>query len=190
MDAQVRQLLQSLDMPHANFETQIETVPLCASGMDKVAFMLAANAGEPLKPLKQVASGGEISRIMLALKAVFAEQDTVSTLIFDEIDAGVGGAAARRVAETLATLADTHQILCITHLPQIAAAANAHYRVIKTEEADRTRTQVEYMASEERQAEIARLLDGSVSAVSLDHARALLTEFDKSQQKRNKGKKR
>ena len=190
MDAQVRHLLRSLDMPHAKFETQIETVPLCASGMDKVAFMLAANIGEPLKPLKQVASGGEISRIMLALKAVFAEQDTVPTLIFDEIDAGVGGTAARRVAETLATLANTHQIVCITHLPQIAAAANAHYRVIKKEEADRTRTQVEYMPPEARQAEIARLLDGSVSAVSLDHGRALLAEFDKSQQKRNKGKKR
>ncbi len=177
MDTQILKTLQSLDMRGARFATHIEPVPLCANGVDKVAFMLSANKGEPLKPLRQVASGGEISRIMLALKTVFAAQDPVSTLIFDEIDAGIGGATARRVAEKMQLLAERRQVLCITHLAQIAAPAGAHYVVMKAADAGRTGAQIAAVTNEKREQEIARLLDGSVSAVSLKHARALLAEY-------------
>lgn len=190
MDSQVVDALQSLDMRGAKFETHIETVPLCANGIDKVTFMLAANSGEPIKPLRSVASGGEISRIMLALKSVFANQDTVPTLIFDEIDAGIGGATARRVAEKITLLSSRHQVLCITHLAQIAAPANTHYVVAKTSEKGRTGTKILPVAGEQRDQEIARLLDGSVSEVSLEHARALLAEFDKKTSAKKKKKNR
>ena len=180
MDVQVMEALQSLDMRGAQFQTQIETVPLCGNGIDKVTFMLGANTGEPLKPLRSVASGGEISRIMLALKSVFVTQDPVFTLIFDEVDAGIGGATARRVAEKMVLLSSQRQELCITHLAQIAAPANAHYAVVKSTEKGRTGTKIITLTGEQREQEIARLLDGSVSAVSLEHARALLAEFDES----------
>jgi len=189
MDSQVVDALQSLDMRGAKFETHIETVPLCANGIDKVTFMLAANSGEPPKPLRSVASGGEISRIMLALKSVFANQDTVPTLIFDEIDAGVGGATARRVAEKITLLSNRHQVLCITHLAQIAAPANAHYVVVKSAEKGRTGTKILHVKGEQREQEIARLLDGSISEASLEHARALLAEFDKNKSAKKKNKK-
>ena len=136
--------------------------------------MLTANAGEQAKPLRQVASGGEVSRIMLALKTVFATADKIPTLIFDEIDAGVGGAVARKVAETLSSLARSHQVLCITHLAQIAAQAQHHLYVSKTTEKKTTRTTVSKVEGDERERELARLLDGSVSPVSLAHARELL----------------
>jgi DNA repair protein RecN (Recombination protein N) len=142
--------------------------------------MLGANTGEPLKPLRSVASGGEISRIMLALKSVFVTQDPVFTLIFDEVDAGIGGATARRVAEKMVLLSSQRQVLCITHLAQIAAPANAHYAVVKSAEKGRTGTKIIALTGEQREQEIARLLDGSVSAVSMEHARALLAEFDES----------
>jgi DNA repair protein RecN (Recombination protein N) len=176
MDKQALHFLHALDMPNARFETRLEPADLNACGVDKVVFMLSANAGEPLKPLRQVASGGEISRIMLALKAVFAEQDTVPTLVFDEIDAGIGGATARRVSDTLAGLSGKHQVLCITHLAQIAAPARAHYMVVKSQAENTTTTSVLALSGADREKEIARLLDGSVSAASLKHAKALLTE--------------
>ena len=177
MDAQVVEALQSLDMRGAQFKTQIENISLCGNGIDKVTFMLAANTGEPLKPLRSVASGGEISRIMLALKSVFATQDPVFTLIFDEIDAGIGGATARRVSEKMMLLSSQRQVLCITHLAQIAAPANAHYIVVKSTEKGRAGTKVIALTGEQREQEIARLLDGSVSEASLEHARALIAEF-------------
>ena len=136
--------------------------------------MLAANKGEHLKPLRQVASGGEISRIMLALKATSAQADAIPTLIFDEVDVGVGGAVANQVAEKLADLARSHQILCITHLPQIAAVADSHFYVSKRVEKDRTITLVTAVEDESRVEEVARLLDGSLTEVSLEHARTLL----------------
>lgn len=176
MDRKALEALQSLDMPKACFETVLEPVKLGGHGMDKITFMLSANAGEPMKPLRQVASGGEISRVMLALKTVFAAQDTVPTLVFDEIDAGIGGATARRVAETLAGLSDRRQVLCITHLAQIAAMAAAHFVVLKQEDRNITVTNVNEISGSEREKEIARLLDGSVSGASLEHAKVLLAE--------------
>lgn len=174
LDKQIAAALAELGMKGGRFETRFERGELCATGIDRVEFLLAANPGEPLKPLRHVASGGEISRVMLALKSVFAKADTIPTLIFDEIDAGVGGAVANKVAAKLAELAGSHQTICISHLPQIAAAAQTHFHVAKETQKKRTVTSVARIADEDRVRELARLLDGSVSAVSIEHARSLL----------------
>lgn len=166
--------LQDLGMAGALFDVSIAAGELTMHGIDRVEFLLAANKGERAKALRQVASGGEISRIMLALKATFAKADAIPTLIFDEIDAGVGGAVANAVARKMNELATSHQVIAITHLPQIAAAAGRHFHVAKSSAKGRTITRVERVESETRVAELARLLDGSVSEVSLEHARALL----------------
>ena len=126
-----------------------------------VRFLMSANAGEALKPMSRVASGGELARIMLAIKNVMAERDAVPTLIFDEVDAGVSGRAAQRVAEKLASVAKSKQVLCVTHLPQIAAMADCHLRVSKSERAGRTYTAVEPLARRERELELARLIGGA-----------------------------
>lgn len=176
LDKKVASALRELGMEGAQFETQIEARDLSSTGIDRVTFCLSANPGENLKPLRQVASGGEISRIMLALKVVFAHADMIPTLIFDEIDAGVGGAVATKVADKLAELASTHQTICITHLPQIAAAATTHYHVWKATKDGTTTTGVARVEDDARVNELARLLDGSLTEVSRDHARALLTK--------------
>lgn len=176
LDKQVAAALQDLGMKGAHFQTVFDACGLCAHGVDRVEFFLAANAGEKPKPLRLVASGGEISRIMLALKAVFAEADKIPSLIFDEIDAGVGGVVARKVADKLEDLSRSHQVICITHIAQIAAAAETHMNVLKETVKGRNLTRVIPVEKEARVAELARLLDGSVSEVSLKHARALLAE--------------
>ncbi len=175
LDKQIAAALAELGMKGGQFETRFERGELCSTGTDRVEFLLAANPGEPLKALRHVASGGEISRVMLALKSVFANADTIPTLIFDEIDAGVGGAVATKVAAKLSELAASHQTICISHLPQIAAAAETHFHVAKATQKKRTVTSVARIADEDRVRELARLLDGSVSAVSLEHARSLLS---------------
>jgi DNA repair protein RecN (Recombination protein N) len=174
LDKQVTAGIQELGMKGGVFETRVEQGDLTARGTDRVEFLLAANAGEKPRPLRQVASGGELSRVMLALKTVSAKADRIPTLVFDEIDAGVGGAVAAKVAERLAQVARAHQTLCITHLPQIASIADHHYTVSKAEQKGRTVSAVRPVTGDERVAELARLLDGSVSPVSLEHARALL----------------
>lgn len=176
LDKRVSEGLQDLGMQGASFDTRREAAELGGSGIDKIAFYLAANKGEKPKPLKQVASGGEVSRIMLALKVVFADADTIPTLVFDEIDAGVGGLVARKVADKIARLSKTHQVLCITHLAQIAAVANVHFNVSKETDGKRTTSAVRPVSGKARVEEIARLLDGSVSKVSTQHARTLLAE--------------
>ncbi|MFM1921987.1 MAG: repair protein RecN [Candidatus Hydrogenedentota bacterium] len=176
LDKAVTHNLQRLAMKGASFKVELSPCELGSHGADEVRFLLAANAGEPAKPLKQVASGGEISRIMLALKAVFADVDEVPSLIFDEIDAGIGGAVARNVAETIAQLSRTHQVLCITHLAQIAAVGDSHLRISKAEREGHTVTSAALISGQDRVDEIARLLDGSVSKESIRHARALLKE--------------
>lgn len=177
LDRQVTEALQELGMQGAQFQTACKEVPLSGDGVDQVEFLLSANAGENPKPLRHVASGGEISRIMLALKAVFAEADRIPTLIFDEIDAGVGGATARKVAAKLSALAKTHQLICITHIPQIAAAADAHYQVSKATVKGRSVARMAQVSEEERVKELARLLDGTVSELSMEHARELLEKL-------------
>ena len=177
LDRQVVAALRDLDMKGAQFETRIEETDLGPHGVDRIEFMLSANAGERPRPLRTVASGGEISRIMLALKSVFAGADRIPTLVFDEIDAGVGGAVARRVAAKMAALARSHQVVCITHLAQIAAAADSHYTVSKHDVRGHAVTDMERVEAAEREREVARLLDGSVSEISLGHARALLADL-------------
>lgn len=177
LDEKVSRALQDLGMEGGCFETGLEQGPLTTHGTDRIEFRLTANAGEGLKALKQVASGGEVSRIMLALKGVFAEADQIPTLVFDEIDAGIGGAVATKVAFKLRDLARSHQTICITHLPQIAAAGTTHYHVSKATHDGRTTTHVARVDKGSRVEEVARLLDGSLSEVSLNHARALLQDL-------------
>ncbi len=144
-------------------------------GMDKVEFIFSANPGEAAKPLARVASGGELSRLMLALKTLLAQQDQVETVIFDEIDAGISGKAAEAVARKIRELAAHHQVFCITHLPQIAARADDHFLVRKTVSEERTRTSIIPLPVEEREKELARMLDGdSVSEQTLAYVRKLM----------------
>lgn len=154
--------LADLDMPKAQFVCQFEEQPLSLNGMDAVRFLMTANVGEALKPMSKVASGGELARIMLAIKNVLAEQDQVGTLIFDEVDAGVSGRAAQKVAVKLRAVSRGKQVLCVTHLPQIAAAANEHLLIAKSERNGRTYTQVTALDLEGRKREIARIIGGAV----------------------------
>lgn len=143
--------------------------------MDAVSFYMSANLGEALKPLSKVASGGELARIMLALKNVLAERDHVPTLIFDEVDTGVSGRAAQRVAEKLRALSRTKQVLCVTHLPQIAALADTHFRIAKAEHDGRTFTSVTPLDFEGRKAELARIIGGaSITPTTLQSAAEML----------------
>lgn len=174
MDKKITAALQELGMKGGTFETRFEHAPLTKDGTDRIEFLLCANPGERPKPLRQVASGGEISRVMLAIKTVLAGADRIPTLIFDEIDAGVGGAVANKVAQRLRELAETHQTICITHLPQIAAASCAHFIVAKSIAKGRTTSHVQLLDPSQRVKELARLLDGSMSDVSLKHAEELL----------------
>lgn len=174
LDKKVSAALQELGMRGGTFQTRFETVELTRTGADRVEFLLAANPGESPKPLRQVASGGEISRVMLGIKTVFASADKIPTLIFDEIDAGVGGAVANKVATHLRELAQSHQTICITHLPQIAAAAHRHLHVAKSTSKGRTSTTAVAVDADARVNELARLLDGSLSDVSVRHAAEML----------------
>lgn len=143
--------------------------------MDEVCFLMSANLGEDLKPIHKIASGGELARIMLALKNVLAENDDVSTLIFDEVDTGVSGRAAQKVAQKLAQVSRCKQVLCVTHLPQLAAMADTHFSVEKGERNERTYTKVEALDMDRRKEEVARLTSGEeITAVALESAGELL----------------
>ena len=149
-------------------------------GMDRVEFLLSPNPGEDLKPLAKIASGGELSRIMLAMKRIFAEESAVRTLIFDEVDAGIGGGIAEIVGRKLKEISRQHQVFCITHLPQIACFADSHYRVSKKESGGRTYVEVKELTDEERLEEIARMLGGvKITEKTLDHAREMLKNAKK-----------
>ncbi|HEY5506693.1 MAG TPA: DNA repair protein RecN [Coriobacteriia bacterium] len=166
-----------LSMPHAGFEVSRASLPRdawTADGPERIEFLYAPASGEPARPLARIASGGEVSRVMLALKSVLGAADTVPVLVFDEIDAGIGGATALAVGGRLHSLAAGRQVLVITHLAQVAAFADAQLVVEKSELDGRARTHVRAVAREERTAEIARMLSGSVTDASLAHARELL----------------
>ena len=140
-----------------------------------IEFGFAPNAGEEMRPLRAIASSGEISRVMLAVKAVLAEQDKIPVLVFDEIDANIGGEIGGAVGRKLAHVAGNHQLLCITHLPQVAACGNTHLAVTKRVDAGRTFTEVNLLDEETRPLELARMLGGSETGdVSLEHAKAML----------------
>ena len=154
--------LAQLDMPKVQFACRFSETELGPEGADGVAFYMTANAGEALKPLSKVASGGELARIMLAMKNVLSEQDQVATLIFDEVDTGVSGRAAQKVAEKLRSVAKSKQVLCVTHLPQIAALASTHLLISKSEREGRTYTTVTPLDLEGRKRELARIIGGAV----------------------------
>ena len=153
--------LAQLDMPRVQFQCRFRETELGAEGADGVAFYLSANAGEDLKPLSKVASGGELARIMLSMKNVLAEKDAVDTLIFDEVDTGVSGRAAQRIAEKLRSLAKHKQVLCVTHLPQLAALADTHMLIAKSERDGRTFTTVTPLDKQGRVNELARIIGGT-----------------------------
>jgi DNA repair protein RecN (Recombination protein N) len=182
--------LASLNMAQTRFEVLLQPLPadpqtdpfltvegfaVGETGFDRACFMIAPNVGEELKPLAAIASGGELSRVVLALKAILAQSDAVATIIFDEVDAGIGGGVAEMVGQKLAALARHHQVLCITHLPQIARFADHHYRISKHVAGGRTHTRIAPLTAEERVQEIARMLGGAtITAKTLAHAREML----------------
>lgn len=175
LSARILSELSQLDMPRVQFSCQFTELDLTANGADAVAFYMSANAGEALKPLSKVASGGELARIMLAMKNVLAEQDQVATLIFDEVDTGVSGRAAQKVAEKLRSVARSKQVLCVTHLPQLAALANTHLLIAKSERDGRTYTTVTPLDVEGRKRELARIIGGaSITETTLKSAEEML----------------
>ena len=157
----VTETLKDLNFLDVKFEMEFgQTADYTANGTDDPEFLISTNPGEPVKPLGKVASGGELSRIMLAIKTVLADQDAIETLIFDEIDSGISGRTAQMVSEKMNVLAKNHQIICITHLPQIAAMADAHYLIEKSVENKTTVSKIKCLSGEESIDELARMLGG------------------------------
>ena len=182
--------LTQLDMPRVRF--QVEFAPkncqdgMDATGMDMVRFLMSANVGEDLKPINKIASGGELSRIMLALKNVLAENDQVTTMVFDEVDTGVSGRAAGKVAQKLFQVSRGKQVLCVTHLPQIASMGDVHFSVEKGERDGRTYTCVERLERSRRREELARLNGGTPTKTMLDGAEELLTAAERFKKENTK----
>ncbi|MCL2082779.1 MAG: DNA repair protein RecN [Oscillospiraceae bacterium] len=162
LKCRIVQELHELDMQNVRFETTISPAPPRVNGCDEAEFLISANPGEEPKPLSKVASGGEMARIMLALKNILSQGDDTHTLIFDEVDSGVSGRAAQRVAEKLCSVSRSRQVLCVTHLPQIAAMADRHFLIHKSQEGGRTITRLEPLSREGRIDEISRLVGGAV----------------------------
>ena len=162
-------------MPRVQFSCEFTELELTPNGADCVAFYMSANAGEALKPMSKVASGGELARIMLAMKNVLAEQDQVPTLIFDEVDTGVSGRAAQKVAQKLSNVAANKQVLCVTHLPQIAAMGDTHMLIAKSERDGRTYTTVTALDHPGRMQELARIIGGAnITETTLKSAEEML----------------
>ena len=186
----VEKELASLKMPQTKFQVFFRTVPADISndpyltvetnvayetGIDQAVFLIAPNVGEPLKPLSNIISGGELSRVVLALKAILAQTEAVETIVFDEVDAGIGGGVAEVVGKKLAALAKRHQIICITHLPQIAKFGDHHFIISKHVSDGRTKTSINCLSIPERIDEIARMLGGEkITQATVDHAREML----------------
>lgn len=184
LEQRIQQELIELDMPKVRFKVQFEgkncEFRMDESGMDEVQFLMSANVGEDLKPIHKIASGGELARIMLALKNVLSENEDITTLVFDEVDTGVSGRAASKVARKMAAIARHKQVLTVTHLPQIAAMADVHFSVEKGEKEGRTFTAVERLTRERRKEEIARLTGGSVvTSAVMESAGELLDESER-----------
>ena len=182
--------LDYLEMSSTRFQISLKNTPadekansyltvngnlLTETGLDRATFLIAPNIGEALKPLASIASGGELSRVVLAMKAILAETDSVETVVFDEVDAGIGGSVAEVVGKKLSSLADHHQVICITHLPQIAKFAKQHFCISKSVSDGRTSTSINPLNEKDRLKEIARMLGGvEITQATLDHAREML----------------
>ncbi|MDL2288774.1 DNA repair protein RecN, partial [Oscillospiraceae bacterium OttesenSCG-928-F05] len=186
----VMEELRGLEMQKVRFKVEFDETEgkrLTATGADRPAFYLAANLGEALKPLSKTASGGELARIMLAMKVVLSESDTVGTVIFDEVDAGVSGRAAQAVAEKMAKVAAGRQVLCVSHLPQIAAMADTHFRIEKREHGGRTVTHVAALDADGRAEEIARIIGGAaVTETTFKHASEMILSADRYKKEQRK----
>lgn len=191
LEKRVQEELRQLDMPKVRFQVEFAPIDnqwgLDETGMDQVQFLMSANVGEALKPIQKVASGGELARIMLALKNVLAQDDEIGTLVFDEVDTGVSGRAAQKVAEKMAQVARHKQVLCVTHLPQLAAMADTHFSVSKGEREGRTYTNLERLDRKQRREELARLIGGAaVTPALLESAEELLAQADAWREKHKK----
>ncbi len=179
-EQEIMRELALLSMEKTRFRVEFKTAgteanPFTAKGIDKIEFLIAPNPGEPLKPLSKIASGGEISRIMLAMKTLLGEADRVPVMVFDEIDTGIGGKVAEIVGKKLRQVSASHQVICITHLPQIASKGDTHFHVEKRAEDDRTTTFIRELSGQTRIEEIARMLGGeTLTKTTLDHAREML----------------
>lgn len=175
--ARVKEEMTYLDMPNVNLEVSIERCPLNENGCDKLEFLISANPGETPKPVSKIASGGELSRMMLAITNVIASHNIVSTMIFDEVDTGISGSASQKVGYKLKSLSETRQVICITHQAQIAALADTHFLIKKNVENNRTFTQVSELSFEDRVRELARIIGGvSITELTLKHAEEMLLQ--------------
>jgi DNA repair protein RecN (Recombination protein N) len=188
----VMEQLSTLKMAETKFSVALQPIPadektdprltvedcmVAETGIDRASFLIAPNVGEALKALTSIASGGELSRVILALKALLAKSDSVETVVFDEVDSGIGGRVAEAVGKKLAALAKHHQVICITHLPQIAKFGKQHFRISKKVSSGRTRTSIQLLNDKDRYKEIARMLGGEkITQKTLDHARELLEQ--------------
>lgn len=170
----VKEELKELALSKTDFVIDIKPDAISSYGLDKVEFMFSANPGEPPRPLAKIASGGELSRVMLALKSILADFDSIPVLIFDEVDAGIGGKTAEGVGKKLKAISNKHQVLCTTHLPQIACKGDFHLKIEKGQRDERVYVEVKELKGRERLDEIARMLSGKITEVSLKHAKELL----------------
>lgn len=176
LEENIEKSLHELNMEKSKFKVNIENDgTFYDNGMDKVEFLISTNPGEPLKPLVKIASGGELSRVMLAIKSILADSDGVDTMIFDEIDTGVSGKAAMSIAKKLAVIAKNKQVICITHLPQLTAMADNHYLIQKNTDGELASTTLKELDEEGRELELARIIDGGeVTELALSHAKQML----------------
>ena len=170
----IQEKLEKLELPKARFEISIQPKELSSDGIDNVEFLISTNVSEDLKPLAKVASGGEISRVMLAIKSIFAQSDDINTVIFDEIDTGISGKASQSVADEIVELSKYHQIILITHQPIIASKANKHFYVRKSQ-SDETKVEVYVLTGENRIKALAELAGGEINEQSIEFAKSLIS---------------
>lgn len=176
--AKVKEEMKFLDMPNVNLKVHTERCPLNENGCDKLEFLISANLGEEPKPVSKIASGGELSRMMLAITNVLAKNNIVDTMIFDEVDTGISGSASQKVGYKLKSLSETRQVICITHQAQIASLADEHLFIQKKTENNRTFTQVTHLDFEQRKQELARIIGGvSITEITLQHAEEMLNQL-------------
>lgn len=176
LQKQIKDELDYVGLEKSTFVINVETMDeLTAKGMDRVQFTISTNPGQPLQPLEEVVSGGELSRIMLALKTVFVDKDHIPSVIFDEVDTGISGRIAQRVGEKMVLISENHQVFCITHLPQIAALADTNYLIEKNSTDITTYTRVKVLKDKEVQGEVARIIGGSeVTSITLENAQEMI----------------
>jgi DNA repair protein RecN (Recombination protein N) len=179
LSRQISEVMQSLGMQGGRFEIHLESSDhlenFSGNGIDQIQFMVSANPGQPLKPLTKVASGGELSRISLAIQVILSESSRIPSLIFDEVDSGIGGGTAEIVGRKLRLIAQHRQVFCVTHLPQVASQAHQHYLVNKTKTDSSTHTKVIPLDSQQRLEEIARMLGGmKITEQTRAHAREMI----------------